>query len=597
MMMQALCRRGSLGGLGVAGSVVGHRAGSPSLVAEGLTTNNPLRIFFTKRLHFSVFKPTRDLIKSRNAANTLTRFSTKAKSDNHVAEVVSLPPAPIRIALVGCTVGLASPVFIVGGIIQMWFLYLPRTTTGRMIKYAVGFIVGGGVIQAINHYIGPFLLYNSNFVLPFAVSNAVAASFWYGVAEATVGLSAISGSILPQTVTSTVAPSVAGSVGRAASSFTIPLAGPVIGALTAITVPFLWPYAFQYLWKEDYRHLILDNDPAWISHLYEWIVVPVGIPTGLLSGLLMHIVLNPFIVGAPGVPWTTRTLPALGVVTAGAALYFTLFTQPDHEIYWQEKVNPKTDQRFSYNLKTKEVLLDDGVKAREAEVKVNTIRFITTISKMSLFRDKFNQKELQSDRSVVVEEEIKTLTLERLYQYKRFHSLLDWFIRNKYLSLGSKAASSTAQGNNSPGPIAQERIDQFFHHIDVLIITKRRINAAQQELTANAQTISTERSAELKRIVREESALLQEVETVVLREDLKDNASTDDLKLLLSNLSFVENALFKEIGYRVAEKNGTEIVKVYKQNKVWEKVKNVVAAVAGLAAIIAVGVVAVSNSK
>lgn len=93
------------------------------------------------------------------------------------------PPYPVRALLVGSSVGLASPVFAVAGAAYFWFNYLPKSNAGITTKYTIGILAGGGMSKLTYQYIWPFLMSNSELVLPFAVANGVSAAFWYSVGE------------------------------------------------------------------------------------------------------------------------------------------------------------------------------------------------------------------------------------------------------------------------------------------------------------------------------------------------------------------------------------------------------------------------------
>jgi hypothetical protein len=170
----------------------------------------------------------------------------------------------------------------------MWYAYLPRTPIGAAVKYAVGVLVGGGCINLVYNYVGPFLRDHSDFILPFALANGVASSFWYLVGEAAFGLEAMTGTFQLKSLVELIP-----SLSRARVITHFPIGGVVIGALTAVTAPFLWPLAFNLCWDENTRLLLLDNDTLWLSDLYQYIVVPVGIPTGISAGISIHLVSGP----------------------------------------------------------------------------------------------------------------------------------------------------------------------------------------------------------------------------------------------------------------------------------------------------------------
>ena len=52
-----------------------------------------------------------------------------------------------------------------------------------------------GLTTLVYSYVGPFLWNHSELLLPFAAANAIAATFWYCVLEATIGLPAMTGEL------------------------------------------------------------------------------------------------------------------------------------------------------------------------------------------------------------------------------------------------------------------------------------------------------------------------------------------------------------------------------------------------------------------
>jgi len=176
------------------------------------------------------------------------------KSTASTASLVSLskghlPPLPVRAAIVGSSVGLGTPLFAMGGVGFVWFNYLPKTAAGQVVKYIVGLVIGGGAIELTWNYIGPFLRDHSELVLPFALSNGISSAFWYTVAELTLGLDTLMLTASAATLEGAAATaSAAGLAHTVVTSFKsgkllsrLPVAGAVVGTLTALTSPLIWP--------------------------------------------------------------------------------------------------------------------------------------------------------------------------------------------------------------------------------------------------------------------------------------------------------------------------------------------------------------------
>ena len=201
----------------------------------------------------------RDVSRSKKChlANLCTSRTGATNGVNNVTSASHRPPFLARISLVGSSVGLATPFFAFVGFVRIWRTQAPKTLTGQAVKYVVGVVIGGGSVKLMVDYVIPFFAQNSNLVAPFALANAAASMFWYAVAEATFGLDAL----------------VAGRLGLPflkpllenwkSFSLILPrliagpgMAGPAIGALTAITCPFLWPIAFDLCWNKELKKLV-----------------------------------------------------------------------------------------------------------------------------------------------------------------------------------------------------------------------------------------------------------------------------------------------------------------------------------------------------
>lgn len=343
-------------------------------------------------------------------------FSTISKSET--------PPLLIRTALVGTSVGLASPLFAVAGIGHMWFSYLPRSTLGTLAKYTIGVVAGGGLLKVIYEYVGPFFWSNSDVVLPFAVSNAVASSFWYLAIELGFGMALLRRTIPLPWVSSII---------KGLGNYEIPLVGPVIGGLTAITAPFLWPAAFRTVWGKDFQHLVLGEDATWITNMYEWIAFPVGVPVGIFSGFMMHVALQPAILGVPGKPWTKHSLPILGVLSALSVFYFGFCRCPDNEFYWQKRQDPFTGKSISYNIHSKEILKDNGKKADNVEYKRNLISVGTALLRDPWLKEKEPDYNVTEDQPIL--DDKKSLSIDDIADFKTMYSITDHILRLKQLDL------------------------------------------------------------------------------------------------------------------------------------------------------------------
>ena len=263
------------------------------------------------------------------------------------------PPLPVRVLTVGLSVGLATPLYTIAGVFRVWSNVLPKTPLGKSLKVAAGILLGGGAVTLVYEVIGPLFLHYPDLLLPFALANSAACMVWYGAAELLFGLEALSGSLTPAMRASL--PSI---IRALLPSMGVPLGGPVIGALTALTAPLLWPIAFRACWDSELYNTILGTDDneqgtSWVMDAYYSILLPVGLPIGIVSGLSMHMILKPVVMGVPSVPWTLCALPVLATVIGAGALYFRRGKGTASEFLWQRRMDPLTGCDVSYNVRTR----------------------------------------------------------------------------------------------------------------------------------------------------------------------------------------------------------------------------------------------------
>eukprot|EP01034_Spumella_vulgaris_P032685 gene32685-40339_t len=237
----------------------------------------------------------------------------------------------------------------------------------------------------------------------------------------------------------------------------VPVAGPVIGALTALTAPFLWPLCLKYLWNKDTRDLLLgdaEGGDTWLSHAYEWILLPVGLPVGILSGFAMHFMLHNSIAGVAGKPWTRTSLPVLVGLVGSSAVYFAFFKSDPNDLVWYVRTDPLTDVKRSYNPRTGEYLGDNGRKGRIMGFRRGVMLAVTKLLRDPLQTVKLNQ---YFDKGTVVQRpEVKRpyvsakgsdFSVHDVEKDKKVHKLIDVLVRQKHQQL--QGLTATPSGGSS----------------------------------------------------------------------------------------------------------------------------------------------------
>jgi hypothetical protein len=95
-----------------------------------------------------------------------------------------------------------------------------------------------------------------------------------------------------------------------------------------------------------------DGEPSlsWMVDLHHFLMLPVSIPVGIVSGYGMHALLAPVLLGTVNkgrTPWPNVALPILGTITAASLFYFTQCSTYDtSSLFWE--VNYIQD-RFSFS--------------------------------------------------------------------------------------------------------------------------------------------------------------------------------------------------------------------------------------------------------
>lgn len=266
--------------------------------------------------------------------------------------VGSTPPLSVRLAIVGSAVTLATPLFTISGLIRVWQAVLPKTSFGRAMKAAIAVAVGGGVVKVVVEYAWPLLRDHSDLVLPFAVCNGLACMLWQAALEATIGLEGLASVTSAESIRKLFPVLSEAPFSRTLLqvAMNMPLGGALLGALTAATAPLLWPWVVELCWEPNLKRFLLGGDSVlWLQDWYYSLIGVVGLPVGILSGISLHMLLRPVVMGVPPHPWPSTALPALAV----SVLLCALFYNPSlvlgrgasfENLYWITRTDPQATQ-------------------------------------------------------------------------------------------------------------------------------------------------------------------------------------------------------------------------------------------------------------
>lgn len=260
------------------------------------------------------------------------------------------PPFPLRVALVGSSVGLATPLYVLGGLVVGWYRLLPQSIGGQWLRTGISALVGGGITTITYHYAAPFLQRHADLVQPFALASGTTAAVWYSVLEARFGIEFLAGHVSLATVAEKTPAFIGGLLKQLgpATTLRLPVGGVAIGLLTGCTAPFLWPSCVRLCWPIELQEAVLGARDA--SHLVDiylsWLLLPVGLPVSVVAGVGMQSLLGPVLLpsGPAPLPWTSTALPLLCAILGAGILYFSVCRPTLEDLFWERRIDVVTRQ-------------------------------------------------------------------------------------------------------------------------------------------------------------------------------------------------------------------------------------------------------------
>jgi hypothetical protein len=247
----------------------------------------------------------------------------------------------MRTSLVGTSVGLLTPLYVAAGAAYIWQTYKPSTVVGKAAKLAVGALFLGaccvnGWTFTTQHLL-PFVFNHAEIVLPFALATAAVASVWYAIGESVFGLQRMAGNTEMLNAFRSLLPGRAASVGASG----IPLGGPLVGFLTALTSFPLWEPFAHHFWPQE---LLNACDSSVLADVY-LNFLPVGLGTGALVGLGLHFALAPVFTGRIHTFGSLPAAPSLLFVVLALTLAYFFFCRFDYDA-WEQRLNVDSGEIF-----------------------------------------------------------------------------------------------------------------------------------------------------------------------------------------------------------------------------------------------------------
>lgn len=236
----------------------------------------------------------------------------------------------------------------------------------------------------------------------------------------------------------------------------LPMCGMIVGALTAITAPFLWPTAFELLLNSDIKQALFQDNMFWINDAYDWIMVPVGIPLGAICGLSMQLTLETMTSSSNSKQ--SKSLPLLGLLVVLSIIYFTYCKEDIEEYMWYERMDYVTGEVKYINASTKAVSKDPAVYYTSQRLRQDVgIGKGTTL--MTMLRDAYKpfQKISLPQRENNVIPLAQPISATMIENYEELYTLIDILLRLEYLD----AQSSSMQRSDELKSLEKLTVEKY----------------------------------------------------------------------------------------------------------------------------------------
>ena len=464
------------------------------------------------------------------------------------------PPLLVRVGIVSSAVGLATPFFATAGFLQFYASYVPRTSIGYYVKNFMTLFGGAGSISLTYNYVIPFLRDHSDFVLPFALANGLTAGFWFITGELLFGLPLMSGVASLEALASVfpafVMMMLTSSTGKSVLAGGLPIGGVVIGGLTAMTAPFLWPATTELCWDSNFKSMILGDESLWLTDFYQIYCLPIGVPVGVISGLSMHVMLKNAILGSPGTPWTKGSLPVLATLVGATFSYFYLLRPSPGSYLWESRMDHCTGEMISYN-PLRCISSNDITLSTNAELQRDFANGIHDIRKIFKFSSSNKNGGSGNAQLLIVNGDVSA---QNVQNRKDLFQIIDILVRYKYLKQNSSGDASEMRKlkAHAAASLGITDLDGFLRTIELTVVAKRRSKPGNPG--------------------SEDSRLLSDVKDSIIsfpRDTSGDKSSSDGLHVLEANLSILESEFLSKLGYVIADTTEKEqdIIKDYKNQQ------------------------------
>jgi hypothetical protein len=231
----------------------------------------------------------------------------------------------------------------------------------------------------------------------------------------------------------------------------LPVAGPVIGILTAVSSPLLWPFFFDFFWGQDLKQFILEDNKVWIMDYYLMLLWSVGIPISVFSGLALQVFLRSIITGSLTSNWRYSSLPYLISASLVCLWYKERCSTPVTEYSWELRIDPFTGLNRSYNIITQRYDSDPeyGKKSAAKRYYLELFHYIREPLLLFANRNPYTDKKRKTSEvsigNIVADYNIqnRNLNLETMKLREKLFAVIDLLVLMKNTDLGSSPMQRT----------------------------------------------------------------------------------------------------------------------------------------------------------
>ena len=322
---------------------------------------------------------------------------------------------------------------------------------------------------------------------------------------------------------------------------------------------------FNACWTPQFKELVFNGEPNLAFDLYRYVMIPIGLPIGILTGMATHTLLESVVMGVEGTPWMMGSLPVLGGIILVSGVYFNWCYTPFEDFLWIERMNPKNGESQAHNPVTKQIS-DNLNKSMEAYIKRNGLTALQTwYNPLKLIKPDGQQQGRKAPPLYDFTHRQLT-SVNQLSQYQGLSQLIDLLLRHKFLQdcelseyeiISSKeilTLKARDQGIKS--------LDDLYDQVELLIRLKRKLTRCKEV---------SERKMIRSNVERLKKDMIDGVDgtdatigftlfaMLIGRKISQDDPRITAVKSLQMNIDMFENELWSKLNVKIDDDDGKSL--------------------------------------